>query len=158
LVLGGAEAGAASEEVAHAWNFAFTGPGPEDRTPAQDLRQRILREAVGFYGSRALVPDRPFWHPRDQDAPPETTLGTLQKLVRSHLTPRLEVPDSLLERLYREDLESYLGLAHLVGYMLGGTWPRSSQVSAQVFRTPPWTGSLEAEDLWPQAWDWAGFR
>jgi hypothetical protein len=151
-LLAGAAAGAAAEEVAHSWNFFLTGLGPRNLTPERDLKMRILREAVGFYGSRALVPERPFWHPGELDAPLGTRLGRLQALVREALAPRFSLAPGVARELYQTDLESYLGLAHLVGYMLGGSWPWTPELAQRAFLTPPW--GKAGEDFWEAAWDW----
>lgn len=154
LLLGSADLGAAAEEVSHAWNFACTGPGPSGLPPHLDLRTRILREAVGFLGSRLVVPDRPFWVPGGGDAPPGSRLGGIQELVRQRLRPRFELGPGEAAALYREDPEAYLGVAHLVGYLLGGSWPLEQSWLEEAFRTPPWADS-EA-DLWERAWSRLG--
>lgn len=156
VVLAGAGAGAAAEEIAHAWNFALTGPPPGGLAPEDDLRARILREAVGFYGSLGLVPDRPSWHPDEgEDAPAGTRMARLQAMVRRGLEVGMDLPADEVRRLYQEDLEDYLGLAHLAGYLLGGAWPRTPEVAAEVLALTPGGDDATRAAAWKHAWDLA---
>lgn len=148
VVLPGAAGGPVVEEIAHAWNFARC-PHEEELPPADDLRARVLREAVGFYGSLVLVPDRPFWDPEQEDAAPDSPLGRAQALLREEMEEGTLCAPETAEALYREDVEAYLALAHLVGYLLGGTWDQDPETAAQVFGFPgddleaSWRAGLE---------------
>jgi hypothetical protein len=152
VVLPGAAGGPVVEEVAHAWNFACS-PREGELPPADDLRARVLREAVGFYGSLVLVPDRPFWDPDQEDAPAGTPLGRAQAALRAEMEDGVLCSAGTAEALWREDVEAYLALAHLVGYLLGGTWDQDPETAETVMGFP----GEDLEASWRRALELAGW-
>ncbi len=136
VVLPGANAGATAEELVHAWNFVLSPPPAEGLTPEFDLKARILREAVGYYGSLALVPDRPCWNPGEEEAPPNTALKKAQGLLREQLENGLSLGAEFASDLYLSDVEVYLAFAHLAGYLLGSGFPQDSETAAEVLCYP----------------------
>ncbi len=143
VVLGSADLGSAAEEVAHALHRAAGGEVETRDDPAEDFYLRVLAEAVGFAGSRAVVPDRPFRHGEEAEAPPGTALAVAIAALLVSSSGRHSLPDpdpAEVRRIYRYGVETYLAAAHVAGYQLGGWVSESPEAVRRLAALRPGPG------------------
>ncbi|MFH1311800.1 MAG: ChaN family lipoprotein [Candidatus Eisenbacteria bacterium] len=124
----------AAEESAHFIHTVCAGPRRSDINMVEDFYCRVMREAVGFFGSKVVNHKRPCFGLNDfkylkrryPTKPPEQTteMISIGKLVRKHK----QWEKSYLSRgkpwktegpMYNLPLGIHIGVTHALGYMLG---------------------------------------
>lgn len=136
IYLGNLTVNHAAEEAAHYINFKLSGPAPRVQTRVDDLYHRVMREALGFFGSKIVNPARLAYLDEDfADIARELhgkrldvkgrDLRKITRVVlrllaaeRDVLARRAPPPRRLPQRPFRE-LSVFLGVAHALGYRLG---------------------------------------
>jgi hypothetical protein len=124
----------AAEEATHFIHKVCAGPIDPNLSQAEDFYCRIMKEAIGFFGSKIVNHKRPcyslddFKNPRRKypTKPPERIdeLKEIGRFVREH--KRLERHYISKGRLWNLDIPMYrlhpavhIGVTHVLGYMLG---------------------------------------
>jgi hypothetical protein len=124
----------ASEEAAHYLNNKLSGHVPRPLPARSDFYSRILREALGFFGSKVVNPGRAHHGEQEfreiltqvgrrQMSPSVRQIVKLSRFVLEHLDLERRChrtgrrPRS--EAMYGQDLDLHLGIAHSLGYILG---------------------------------------
>lgn len=149
IVLAGADLAEAAEEVAHALHFHLAAPEPARRDPAEDFFARALAEAVGFYGSRVVVPDRS----AEPGPGSEAAAGFLAAHTPSGRAGPPQPDAAALRTLFTVDPETYLAAAHLAGYALGARLPMDAGRGRLLFSRPIPRGPTAVRASWIRAWE-----
>lgn len=127
VILGSARLDQAAEEVAHAVHFAFV-PARLGLPLGEDFRERVFREAVGFFGSTLFVPDRPApaWAEVEARFPEwvEVLLDSCEAAGEKLGADGSELP------------EGYLEAVHCLGYALGKSLELSPLEIRELFTRP----------------------
>lgn len=126
----------AAEEAAHFINFKLSGPPPKVQSHEHDFYHRTVREALGFFGSKIINPNRLAYREADfREVEKELRgqrLGTkgrdlrkVSRVVLHHIDIEDVVlsgdrrPPSRLPKTYWQELSVFLGAAHALGYRMG---------------------------------------
>ncbi|MBI4601865.1 MAG: ChaN family lipoprotein [Planctomycetes bacterium] len=124
----------AAEEAAHYVNNKLSGYAPRPLPARTDFYVRVLKEALGFLGSKVLNPSRACHGEEDfreiarlaseeRAEPGLERLAVLARLVLLHLELEREALATgrrpRLRALHEQDLDLHLGITHSLGYILG---------------------------------------
>ena len=124
----------AAEEATHFIHRVTAGPRRDGLAQVEDFYCRVMREAVGFFGSRIINHKRPCYHLEDfrylrrkHPSMPAERIRELQavgKTVARHKHRERGFlssgkPWRLRGSLYELPLRIHLGVTHALGYMLG---------------------------------------
>jgi hypothetical protein len=124
----------AAEEAAHFIHTVCAGPGRCDISQAEDFYCRVMREALGFFGSKIVNPKRPCYEVHDFKNLRKTYPGKapdriqhlqmIGRLFRRHKRYERNFlskgkPWGLRGSMYELPLPLHLGVTHAVGYDLG---------------------------------------
>jgi hypothetical protein len=124
----------AAEEAAHFIHTVCAGKRRKNLGQVKDFYCRVMREAIGFFGSKIVNHKRPCYslddlrNPRRRfpNKPPERIeeLRTIGKYVRMHRRYEQaflskQRPWDLEAPIYELPLRIHVGITHVLGYMLG---------------------------------------
>jgi hypothetical protein len=124
----------AAEEATHFIHRVTAGPRRPDLSQTEDFYCRVMREALGFFGSKIINHKRPCYRENDfkylkrnhPSMPPQRVreLRTVGRLVALHKRRERRFlsggkPWRLRGSLYNQPLPVHLGVTHTLGYMLG---------------------------------------
>lgn len=124
----------AAEEVTHFIHKICAGPRRENLSQPEDFYCRIMREALGFLGSKIINHKRPCYtlhdfleaETRHPSKPPEkiADMVTIGKWIAKHRSYEAEYLKTgnrwkLSGKIFSLPLRIHLGVTHALGYMLG---------------------------------------
>ncbi len=124
----------AAEEITHFIHKLCAGPRGENLSQVEDFYCRIMREALGFFGSKIINHKRPCYTLQDfleaptrhPSKPPEqiADMITIGKWIAKHKSYEAEYLKTgrrwkLSGKMFSLPLRIHLGVTHALGYMLG---------------------------------------